>query len=497
MIPSRLIIVLILLTSLVSLSGQSGGCGGGEGPQSTSEDAQQSSDSTETGTDESFPTAELTLPNLENLAGQGTVIESQPYNHTSIATHMHKGIGKQLNSSIPSTELCIANAALLEDIPGPMSYKISAGDFSGNVIYVNADATTSGDGSKNAPYQTITEALTSLKSVGLPAAILVAGGNYTETLTLYGGVYLFGSFDQNWQQDLVNSPSRLFNKKGSLTIESTGTDKPTVINGFYLYGSLELNPQDVNWAEVNNPTILLKPEARLIAHHNLIHMGLSDVRWKTYGDTHYGQTLTGGPSRVLLYQNRFRPIDPAHVPYHKGLDLNHFISSAIVVNDSCIDLINNHFQDFRWSLKTRGTSGITVQNVFETGYGFIDTFNEHRLIEGNTFGSRTEGGTFNIYLGGTNNQDATKITQPKIKNNVFMIFGSHAGLVNEVDEWGDPQALTNNKIVRMNNFKYDFPLYGDFDTKDPADNFVNRRITSIDEVNALKDIPENGNNTLQ
>ncbi|MBI2982208.1 MAG: hypothetical protein HYY44_07970, partial [Deltaproteobacteria bacterium] len=372
-------------------------------------------------------------------------------------------------------ETCFPEKRELDEEPGPHSNAIDTNQWKGKIVYV--DGQTDGDGEKESPFRTLSEALNKTRDAKGPTLILVAGGDYEEpSVAVEGGQYLFGGFDPtNWERDLSSRPSVIRLTKGSLSISNNFSNdsklKPILIDGFEIYG-----------AKTKEPAIKIVNEARVILRNNIISTNLDVVTWETYGDTHYGSAIKGVGASLHAYHNRF--LVPSDTPQQ-------VISRGIVMTSSCLVLEKNHLVSFRIPISSSNSTGVIAGNIIEDGYNGLFTREEEITIENNTIGLKAyeSGCGYAIYM---ETRNAQKKTSPRIIDNQILLEGGSAKGINEADVSSDPSVLTGNRFVLLDLVPPTTGtqmLYGDADgPHDP--NRVNQIISKIEEVDLLSDIPE-------
>ena len=107
----------------------------------------------------------------------------------------------------------------------------------GDAIFVSRDAQPGGNGSMNAPYQHIRDALSAWPSAG-KKYILVAEGLYEEDLTLPDGVVMHGGYSVNFKsRDLVLHASTIRGVSDDAAVRASRLTRRSVVSGFVIEGA--------------------------------------------------------------------------------------------------------------------------------------------------------------------------------------------------------------------------------------------------------------------
>jgi hypothetical protein len=132
-------------------------------------------------------------------------------------------------------------------VKNPLMSKVNTiGYLNGFTVHVNhASTATPIQGTQTNPYTTINGAIAAVNALRggdttKPAVVRVAAGTYTESITLPGGVSLYGGYDATtWNRDITGNPTYLHANPGSATIMQMQGDvvvalrATTVVDGFY------------------------------------------------------------------------------------------------------------------------------------------------------------------------------------------------------------------------------------------------------------------------
>ena len=107
----------------------------------------------------------------------------------------------------------------------------------GDALFVSRDAAPGGNGSLNAPYMKIGDALKAWNSAG-KKYILVAEGIYEEDLNLPNGVVLHGGYSVNFRErDLVLHASRIHGVSANAAVTAVNLKSDALIEGFVIEGA--------------------------------------------------------------------------------------------------------------------------------------------------------------------------------------------------------------------------------------------------------------------
>ncbi len=106
-----------------------------------------------------------------------------------------------------------------------------------DAIFVSRDAAANGNGTINAPYQKIGDALKAWYQGG-KKYILVAEGIYEEDLSLPNGVVMHGGYSVNFhERDLVQHVSKIRGVSADATIQALRLTEPALVEGFVIEGA--------------------------------------------------------------------------------------------------------------------------------------------------------------------------------------------------------------------------------------------------------------------
>lgn len=107
----------------------------------------------------------------------------------------------------------------------------------GDAIFVSRDAAPGGNGTLEAPYQHIGDALKAWSGAG-KKYILVAEGIYEEDLTLPGGAVLHGGYSKNFRErDLVLHVSEIRGVSADAAVQAVGLKTKALMVGFSIIGA--------------------------------------------------------------------------------------------------------------------------------------------------------------------------------------------------------------------------------------------------------------------
>ncbi len=104
-------------------------------------------------------------------------------------------------------------------------------------IHVSADGSASGTGSIDDPVDTITAGI-ALAVDGGYIYVLVAEGDYEESVVLEDGVSLYGGFDADFEErDAEEYPSSIVGQPGEPAMSGVGISSETLVDGFTIEGA--------------------------------------------------------------------------------------------------------------------------------------------------------------------------------------------------------------------------------------------------------------------
>jgi putative metal-binding protein len=102
-------------------------------------------------------------------------------------------------------------------------------------------------GTQASPVQTIGKGIQNAVTIGMGQPVFVAGGHYTEKVTLVEGVSLLGSYqcdvsDCSWVRDLGNIDTAIIDTDAEGVYAGPGITRATVVEGFRIQGLSSANP---------------------------------------------------------------------------------------------------------------------------------------------------------------------------------------------------------------------------------------------------------------
>lgn len=382
-----------------------------------------------------------------------------------------------------------------EERAGPYESYIDASQIEGTVLYVSVKRYAEGGavvpvsdwgiGTRDRPFRRLQDALDLAATYKHSVAVVVTDDLYEEDLRVPPGVFLLGSFSAfDWVRHSVAYTTGIANQNDAMIFEAATEQKPlTFVNGFGIKGMVSNGP--------SKGTVNLLPGAQVVLSHNKLISSHGVSSGKATGG------ILGAEDAGLQF-------------YHNILIKEPFLvkaTSGVFVKRSCTTLVKNHFIGFLNATYSERTTGEYLGNVIEGGWNGLRSRGENLYLEGNTIGLKKlepfAGFLFAIYMETleTNVEFPAADNHPVILDNYFLLegYGSHG--INEGYDNSDPQILSGNHFVLFNadspDFYYwKFILYFDKDSPHPPE-LNSKRIYDIDEVNAMADIPENGDNTLE
>lgn len=392
---------------------------------------------------------------------------------------------------LAGTDFCFDDPIVSAGTVGPYSTPLDADDFHGSVFYVDDDAAEDGDGSREHPFNSIGQATWYAHfTAGVTSAILVAGGTYSEpypnVIYVWPGQYLFGGFEAStWSRNLTASPSIIRVESAFFSVFEANPANYTIIDGFTFY----------NEAGDGYISITLGKDSRVTLRHNIIYAG---VRTLAFAESEYffGLAVVAHEAFLHAYNNLF--VVPSDTPSNAE-------SLALDLYGSCEIVFNNHFVGYDTPLRSSSASrGSFIGNLIEDGYSGVSTTSESLVIRDNTFGVQRHGEDRWAYAVGSTAQSVDAPTHPFIENNIIILQGGTAPLISvsgifEEGMASDPASLMGNRFVLLGEadpMLMGTVLYFDVDRyyTDPP---TFEGLVTIEEVNAMTDIPSIGGNTIE
>jgi len=314
-----------------------------------------------------------------------------------------------------------AGIALILFIP----LMIHAGDY-----YVTVNGSDSaGDGSPSNPWKTITKAVnTATPLPGDPALIHIAGGEYTEALSLPEYVELYGGYkDSSWSRDISRYFTKIYPTGGDTNMIVAGNS--CVVDGLILQGGVV--------------GILCMDSSPVISHCTFREMTNSAIlcTGASASPTIDNNTIKDGKEGIYLYGAGSPIIRYNTIRQNKG--------NAITVNNSTPSIENNILRENSLSglnISTMPGGSIVSNAIFRNRHYGIEGFFCDALMANNQIAFNPNGG---IYLHNT--------LTARLLHNTFYLNGSGIMLDNASPE------ITNN--ISFNN-EY-FGVWEIYQSSDP------------------------------
>ncbi len=167
-------------------------------------------------------------------------------------TLVHRSLERQRDRGSHACWRVVAMKTLMTRLTGLVFCVWSVAVVHGGTIYVDTDATGTGDGSSWANAKT--DLATAVAGAQSGDDVWVAEGHYPGTVELKDGVAIYGGFRGN--ETVVTQADRLANKTfidgGGRPVRSVGNDATAILNGFYIIRGFVACPEYGAAIELSN-----------------------------------------------------------------------------------------------------------------------------------------------------------------------------------------------------------------------------------------------------
>ncbi|MEW6364866.1 MAG: carboxypeptidase-like regulatory domain-containing protein [Acidobacteriota bacterium] len=335
------------------------------------------------------------------------------------------------------------------------------------VYYVTPGTPTGGeDGSKANPFHSIQHAVTAAGSTA--ATVRVAGGEYTEAITISPGIQLYGGYDRaDWKRK--SSQVSIVHQTGSGVDFSgaSGDEYPpmAVLDRFEIRGDPEVEDAPV---DIGSP------------------LGHSTVRATVRDCTIYPSKAPLNPSRDS--QAIYGRLCNVKLLSNKILARDGFMErgEAVALYSASGEIRGNQILRFASPLfiSYPGDGSLSVSRNTLLGLGGISISNgaSPSIVDNSVKLEQYSGGCSYVI----HNDASVAASHPVIRGNRFFIGWQGRGICEYGDE-ADPAELTKNRYYMGSEATY---VYWDYDSS------ADGKIYDIDDLNNLSDIPKIGGNTL-